>query len=152
MTVSDINYKTPLSDAFLEAAHSLGYQVGDVNAENSFRFTHQQATIKDGKRVSTSKAFLKPALGRPNLDVILEAHVMKIMFDKNKKSRGVFFSRHNKKYFAKTREEIILSAGAIGSPQILMHSGIGPSYHLKGNIDFEIRSVKNNRDLIYIAL
>ena len=140
MTVSDIRYKTPLSDAFLEAAHSLGYQIGDINAETSFRFTHQQATIKDGKRDSTSKAFLKPALGRQNLDVILEAHVIKILLDKYKRSRGVLFSRHNKKYVAKTKGEIILSAGTVGSPHILMHSGIGPSYHLKGNLNMkEIR-------------
>ena len=139
LTVSDISSKTPLSDAFLEAAHSLGYQIGDINAETSFRFTHQQATIKDGKRMSTSKAFLKPALGRANLDVILEAHVIKILFDKYKRSRGVLFSRHNKKYVAKTRDEVILSAGAIVSPQILMNSGIGPSYHLKGNINCRYR-------------
>ena len=150
LTVSDIRYKTPLSDAFLEAAHSLGYQIGDINAETSFRFTHQQATIKDGKRDSTSKAFLKPALGRQNLDVILEAHVIKILFDKYKRSRGVLFSRHNKKYVAKTNGEIILSAGTIGSPHILMHSGIGPSYHLKGNLNIKERRPWSNTKNKYI--
>ena len=132
MTVSDITYKTPLADAFLDAAHSLGHEIGDVNAEKSLRFTHMQATIKDGKRASTAKAFLKPAINRPNLDVMLQARVIKVLVDKYGRTYGVLFSRNNKRYVAKTRGEVILSAGTIESPRILMHSGIGPSNHLKG--------------------
>ena len=132
MTVSDIGYKTPLADAFLEAAHGLGYDVGDVNAETSFRFTHMQANIKDGKRDSTAKAFLKPALNRPNLHVMLQAHVIKVLIDKYSRTYGVLFSRNSKKHVVKTRGEVILSAGTIGTPQILMLSGIGPANHLKG--------------------
>ena len=133
LTVSDIEYKTPLSDAFLEAAHHLGYDIGDINAETSFRFTHMQATIKDGSRMSTAKAFLRPALKRPNLDVILQAYVIKVLTDDvYGKCYGVLFSRYGKRHVAKTKGEVILSAGAVASPQILMHSGIGPVYHLKG--------------------
>ena len=91
-----------------------------------------QATIKDGKRMSTAKAFLKPSLKRPNLDVILQAYVIKVLIDDGGKCYGVLFSRNGKRYVAKSKGEVILSAGAISSPQILMHSGIGPAYHLKG--------------------
>ena len=133
LTVSDIGYKTPLSDAFLAAARSLGFETGDINAETSFRFTHMQATIKDGKRVSSAKAFLQPALERPNLDVILQAYVIKVLIDGTyPKANGVVFSRNGQKYVAKAKGEVILSAGAIASPQILMQSGVGPGYHLKG--------------------
>ena len=131
LTVSDIDYKTPLADAFLEAARSLGYEIGDVNAETSYRFTNMQATIKDGKRVSTAKAFLRPALTRPNLDVLLQAHVIKVLINSRGRCYGVVFHRNGKAFVAKVTGEVILSAGAIGSPQILMHSGIGPANHLK---------------------
>ena len=107
--------------------------MGDINAETSFRFTHMQATIKDGKRMSTAKAFLKPALNRPNLDVMLQARVIKVLINDYGRSFGVLFRRNGKNYVAKTSREVILSAGAIASPHILMHSGIGPSNHLKGS-------------------
>ena len=119
----------------------MGYEVGDINAESSFRFTHMQATIKNGKRMSTAKAFLNPALDRPNLDVILQAYVIKVLIDRYGKCDGLLFSRNGKTYVAKTKGEVILSAGTISSPQILMHSGIGPAYHLKGNC-FIVRSLE----------
>ena len=93
LPVSTPSYKTPLSDAFLQAATYLGFTVRDINSESADGFTHMQITAKDGKRFSTAKAFLKRALDRPNLHVILKARVTKVLLDDWNKAYGVVFQR-----------------------------------------------------------
>eukprot|EP00095_Tigriopus_kingsejongensis_P012465 snap_masked-scaffold898_size83862-processed-gene-0.9 protein:Tk12465 transcript:snap_masked-scaffold898_size83862-processed-gene-0.9-mRNA-1 annotation:"glucose dehydrogenase" len=128
--VSDPNFQTPLAWAFKKGARQLGYTNGDVNAESQFHFTVPQTTTKDGQRYSTAKSFLKPARNRPNLRILLNARVLKLVMSKHA-VRGVVFKRFGKISSVKCKREVILSAGAIGSPQILMLSGIGPKNHLK---------------------
>lgn len=88
--------------------------------------------MKDGRRCSTKKAFLIPAKGRSNLHVKKYSMVTKIIIDENsKRAIGVEFVTKLVKYRVFTRKEIIVSAGAINTPQLLMLSGIGPKEHLK---------------------
>lgn len=136
--VSD-TFHTPLSDIFVEAGQELGFDVGDCNGENQFVVMKPQATIKDGTRWSTSKAYLKSATRRPNLHVAVHARALKVTFVENK-ATGVVFIHQAESKAVKAKREIILSAGAIGSPQILMLSGVGPKEHLE---QFNISVVKN---------
>ncbi|XP_014675018.1 PREDICTED: choline dehydrogenase, mitochondrial-like [Priapulus caudatus] len=127
-TISDSSY-TELIDVFLNAAQELGYKLGDVNGENQEAFMKSQANIKGGKRWSTAEAYLRPAMHRSNLDITINAHVTKINFD-GKKATGVTFINGAEKKTVHVSKEVILSAGSIGSPHILMLSGVGPKDHL----------------------
>ncbi|XP_014679844.1 PREDICTED: glucose dehydrogenase [FAD, quinone]-like, partial [Priapulus caudatus] len=127
-TISDASY-TKLADVFLDAAKELGYKLGDVNGENQEVFMKSQANTKDGKRWSTAEAYLRPAMHRSNLDIAINTHVTKINFD-GKKATGVTFIHGAEKKTVRVSKEVILSAGTIGSPHILMLSGVGPKDHL----------------------
>lgn len=82
--------------------------------------------MRRGSRCSTAKAFLRPVRNRRNLHIAMHSQVTKLMIDqKTKRAYGVKMMRNNRPHFVKARKEIILSAGAIASPQILMLSGIG---------------------------
>jgi len=132
LPVGEIMFKTPLADQFLNAAHYHGFPVRDVNTGNSTGFTFQQATVKDGKRFSTAKAFLRPVVARPNLKVVTKAFVTKILVSgRKKRAWGVTFSRLGRVYTVRARKEVIVSAGVVGSPKLLMLSGIGPRNHLQ---------------------
>lgn len=76
--------------------------------------------------MSTARAYLRPARNRPNLDIMLNSTATKILIDKNKKIKGVKFVYKNKTYTVYAKKEVILSAGAINTPQLLLLSGIGP--------------------------
>lgn len=118
---------------FLDAAKERGYEeVHDLNADKTLGFTHLQATIKNGQRFTTAKSFLVPAKDRENLHIIKYAHVTKVNVDSSKTAIGVEFKYKNKHLMsAKAKKEVILSAGAVASPQLLMLSGIGPKAHLE---------------------
>ena len=91
-----------------------------------------QATSRRGARCSTAKAFLRPARNRRNLHISLNSHVLKIIIDPlTKKTKGVRFEKNGQIYTIAVNKEVILSAGAISSPQILMLSGVGPADHLQ---------------------
>ncbi|KAB7497353.1 Oxygen-dependent choline dehydrogenase, partial [Armadillidium nasatum] len=92
-------------------------------------FTIPDLTTENGVRESVAEAFIKPNLRRANFDVLIHAHVAKILFDENKRAIGVMY--YHKKKVAYARKEVILSAGAVDSPKLLMLSGVGPSDHLK---------------------
>ncbi|XP_067139579.1 glucose dehydrogenase [FAD, quinone]-like [Centruroides vittatus] len=130
LTVSIPPFKTPAASAFVAAGIHLGYQRRDLNGPNQTGFSLPQGTIRHGSRCSTEKAFLSPILGRRNLEIITSAFVKKIMFDVFRHARGVIFDHKNKTRLAWAKKEIILSAGTINSPQILMLSGIGPKEEL----------------------
>ena len=118
-------YRTPLADAFVQACVEKG-----IPANNDFNGAEQegaglfQFTIKDGKRHSTAQAFLVPVLNRKNLQVVTNAHVKRILIE-NDKAIGVEIERNGSTDTLKVKREVLLSAGAFGSPQILMLSGIG---------------------------
>ncbi|KAG8035395.1 hypothetical protein G9C98_006841 [Cotesia typhae] len=130
LTVQEPAWRTPLSIAFIQAGQEMGYTFRDINGANQTGFMLTQATIRRGSRCSTAKAFLRPVKNRKNLHIAMHAQVLKLLFNKDKRATGVEFLRDGRKQFAHVRREVILSAGAIGSPQLLMLSGIGPKEHL----------------------
>ncbi|XP_046686963.1 choline dehydrogenase, mitochondrial-like [Homalodisca vitripennis] len=112
----------------------LGYDTNmDVNGESQTGFAKVQGTIIDGKRCSTAKAFLSPIKNRTNLKISKHSLVTKLMVDKTTKTaHGVkFLDKQGKEIQVRARKEVIISAGAINSPQLLMLSGIGPRKHLE---------------------
>lgn len=116
---------------FFEAFKELNVPIVDYNGHTPFGVSSPQANILHGKRQSTGTAFLDKARRRCNLEVITNALVTKIIIDKKSKTaRGVEFIKNDKKYKTFASKEIILSAGAINSPQVLMLSGIGPKSDL----------------------
>src|SRR6266498_3689157 len=103
---------------------------GDFNGASQEGVGYLQVTQKNGKRHSAAAAFLKPVLSRPNLAVETGAHVTRLLFDKNKVV-GVEFVQDGRTEQARVNREVILSGGAINSPQTLMLSGVGPADHLR---------------------
>jgi choline dehydrogenase len=124
-------YRTPVAPAFVEACQSVGIPTNhDYNGAEQKGAGYFQFTIKDQKRHSTAAAFLKPATKRPNLRVITQALTQRILLE-NDRAVGVEFQtgRHTTQKAYASRE-VILSAGAFQSPQLLMLSGIGPQAEL----------------------
>ncbi|XP_043664633.1 fatty acid synthase-like [Vespula pensylvanica] len=131
LTVQEPPWRSPLSIAFLQAGQELGYENRDINGESQTGFMIMQGTIRRGSRCSTAKAFLWPVKNRPNLHIAMKAQVLKVLFNADKRATGIEFLRDGLKQTVRVRREIILSAGAINSPQLLMLSGIGPKEHLE---------------------
>lgn len=120
-----------LFDKFIEAGDEIGVPpTDDFNGAKQEGFGRFQATIKDSKRWSSAAAFLTPVLDRPNLTVICDALVNKVILDGNKVS-GVEYTRKGKTETVNCNKEVVLSAGAIKSPHILQLSGIGDPEDLK---------------------
>lgn len=130
LTVETPPDPAPVAQVWNEAGAQMGYPVRDLNAKFQTGFMLPQGTVRRGGRCSTAKAYLRPARKRPNLHVITFAHVTKILFDNQKKAIGADFIRFATPYTVFARREVILSAGAVNSPQLLMLSGIGPAAHL----------------------
>ncbi|RZF33403.1 hypothetical protein LSTR_LSTR015364 [Laodelphax striatellus] len=131
LTVQEAPWHTPLAKAFLEAGREMGYETRDINGERQTGFMIAQGTVRRGARCSTGKAFLRPARLRKNLHVAMNAHVTRVLIDPlTKTAYGVEFFRDDAKHTIRARKEVILSGGAVGSPHLLMLSGIGPKDHL----------------------
>lgn len=130
LTVQEAPWRTPLSLAFVKAGTEMGYEYRDVNGAQQTGFMLLQATMRRGTRCSTAKAFIRPVRNRRNLHISMNAQATKILIDKNKRAYGVEFIKNNQRHRILARKEVVLSAGAINSPQLLMLSGIGPADHL----------------------
>ncbi|XP_049269953.1 4-pyridoxate dehydrogenase-like [Rhipicephalus sanguineus] len=129
--VSFPSSRTKVSDLFLEAGRELGYGNGDYNGPNQTSFSRVQNNVKKGERWSSSKAFIPDDVRRrKNIDVALYAHVTKVIFE-GTTAVGVEYKRHLGTHKVRARKEVILCAGAIGSAQLLMLSGVGPREHLE---------------------
>ena len=123
--------KNPLYQAFIQAGMEAGY--GFTEDPNGFQqegFGPMDMTVQNGKRASTANAYLRAVKNRKNLSVILKAQVQSIKIS-NKQAVGIEYIKDKKNYTATANCEVILSAGAIGSPEILLRSGIGPMKHLQ---------------------
>ncbi|XP_031838197.1 glucose dehydrogenase [FAD, quinone] [Nomia melanderi] len=132
LTVQDSPYNTPLGVAFLQAGEEMGYDLLDVNGERQTGFAFYQYTMRRGTRCSAAKAFVRPIQLRKNFHLSLWSHVTRILVNPHtKQAYGVEFIREGRKEVVFARKEVILSAGAINSPQLLMLSGIGPRAHLE---------------------
>ncbi|XP_068940472.1 choline dehydrogenase, mitochondrial [Petaurus breviceps papuanus] len=121
----------PLHHAFLEAAQQAGYPfTDDMNGFQQEGFGWMDMNIKKGLRWSTASAYLHPALTRPNLTAESETFVTKILFDRTR-AIGVEYMQSGQRKKVYASKEVILSGGAINSPQLLMLSGIGNADDLK---------------------
>jgi choline dehydrogenase len=130
LTVCRARGKNPLFDMFVEAGRQAGYVVNDdFNGGDQEGFGRYDFTIRDGKRCSTSKAFLRPVLNRANLVVVTNALTRRIVIE-NHRAVAVEYERRGRIVRALATREIILSAGALNSPQLLMLSGIGDADEL----------------------
>ncbi len=130
LAVSMIRAKTDISQAFIEAAMEMGVPRNyDYNGEDQEGVSYFHQTARKGFRCSSARAFLNPAKKRPNLEIITHAHTESLIFDPKEPRRviGVRYSKKGRTHevFLNPGGEVILSAGAIGSPQILELSGIG---------------------------
>jgi choline dehydrogenase len=131
MHVSAMKPDPVLFPAFIDTANRLGYPAtDDFNVAQPDGFSIPDCTIKNGRRHSTVRAFLDPVKNRPNLKVETDALVTRLLIEDGR-AIGVEFKRGGKVHQIRARREVIVSAGAINSPQILMLSGIGPAQHLR---------------------
>jgi choline dehydrogenase len=130
--VTDISpYVHPVCHSFIETAQALGYPAcSDFNGSSPEGVGYYQINTKDGWRASTANAFLRPALKRKTLALRTHAHATRILFE-GKRATGVAYAHKGNSVTAKARCEVILSGGAINTPQLLMLSGIGDADHLK---------------------
>jgi choline dehydrogenase len=128
--ITDRLYTHPLSDQFVESAMAAGLSHNqDFNGHQQAGVGRYQVTQKDGKRCSSAVAFLHPLADRPNLTIITKAKVRRILFE-GTRAVGVEYQIDHQVDQAMASTEVLLSAGAIGSPQLLLLSGIGPAEEL----------------------
>jgi choline dehydrogenase len=130
LTVTDIGWRDPLCDAFIEGAVQYGIPRNpDYNGVIQEGVSYAQRTIANGRRVSAATAFLRPALTRKNLTVRTQAHATALVIE-GKRAVGVRIMRGGRNGATeelRARREVILSGGAYNSPQLLQLSGIGPA-------------------------
>ena len=124
--------KDPLSIAFIKAGKEAGYkETDDISGYCQEGFGIFDRTVFKGERWSTTRGYLDPVRDRKNLTIITKALVCKLILENNKATGVCFKDNKNKIFNVKSNKEVIVCAGAIGSPHILMLSGIGPKDHLK---------------------
>jgi choline dehydrogenase len=122
----------PLTLAFLKAGEEAGYQVtDDISGFRQEGFGVSDRTVFRGERWSTARAYLDPVRKRSNLKIKTQAQVQNLIFDGAKAVGVAYKDRFGNVQNAHVQKEVILSAGAVGSPHILMLSGIGPAEHLQ---------------------
>ncbi|XP_071448676.1 glucose dehydrogenase [FAD, quinone]-like [Hetaerina americana] len=132
LTIQEAPWRSPLVLSFVQAGTELGYEHRDINGKSQKGFMVAQGTIRRGSRCSTAKAFLRPVRLRKNLHIALNAHVTRIMMDAgHMRAYGIEFVRDGRRQVVRARKEVVLSAGALNTPQIMMLSGIGPKEHLR---------------------
>ena len=123
--------RNPLHAVFLQAAQQAGYpHSDDLNGGQQEGFGRFDMTVGNGRRSSTANAYLRPAMRRPNLAVRANALVTRIEFE-GRQASGVRYRVGEHEHSVRARREVILSAGCIGSPQLLKLSGVGPPEELR---------------------
>lgn len=131
LTIGYAPFHTKLAESIVKASEEYGMNYVDYNGATQTGVSYLQVTQKDGVRASSSRAYLHPIRNRPNFQVRKQAMVKKIMIDpETKQVQGVEVMINNMAYQIRAKREVIVSAGAINSPQLLMLSGIGPKKHL----------------------
>jgi choline dehydrogenase-like flavoprotein len=132
LNVSELRSDNPYQKTFIEAAKQVGYPLNDdFNGAEQEGLGVYQVTQKNGERWSTARGYLVPHLGkRPNLHIVTQASVSKIVIE-NDRAVGVEYKHKGQSLTIQVSKEVLLSAGAFQSPQILMLSGIGPRQELE---------------------
>lgn len=142
MPINHFPHKPKFSDDLLDAAKELGYRTTYLNGFNQTGFMIAPMMTENGLRGTTSRHYLRPVSHKSNLRVLTNAHVTKILISKwDNVAYGIeYIDKNGVKRIVKANKEVILTAGALGSPQILMTSGIGPKEHLT---KLGIRTIKD---------
>ena len=131
LAVSPLLERNPLCQAYIQAAEETGLpRNDDFNGPTQEGVGYYHVTARNGRRCSAAVAFLRPAAHRPNLRVLIRAHAERVLFA-GRRATGVAFEQGGKRLTVRAKREVILSGGAINSPQLLMLSGIGPAEHLQ---------------------
>ena len=138
----------PLTRVYLEAAAQAGFPTNaDYNGPDMEGAATYQITTKGGFRASAARSYLDPARKRANLEIRTRAHVTRVLFD-GKRAVGVEYRHKGQIKTARARAEVILSGGAINSPQLLQLSGIGPGQVLQDHgIDVRLDAPQVGRNL-----
>lgn len=138
LAVSVTGTDDEISELLMDSASTLGIKrVDDVNSSDDERTGYAPATIRRGRRISSAKAFLHPAAKRPNLTVMTNTTVNRVLFDGDR-AVGVALSGPGGGAEARATAEVILSAGSLATPKLLQLSGIGPADVLAA-ADVEVR-------------
>lgn len=131
LAVSDLRHVSPLSEKFVKTAESVGVpELDDFNGERTEGLGFYQVTQRGGKRCSSAKGYLSSIDGRRNLTVLTQAMAQKVLIEDGT-AKGVLINYRGEDVELLARKEVLLSGGAINSPQLLMLSGIGPEDHLR---------------------
>ncbi|AXI54354.1 Alcohol dehydrogenase [acceptor] (plasmid) [Pseudoseohaeicola sp. NH-UV-7] len=134
LSVSNMRIQRPICDAWVAAAQAAGYPFNpDYNGAEQEGVGYFQLTTRNGRRCSAAVAYLNPARGRENLRIITKAQVQRVELEGSKATGVTYRDASGQIRTVNADREVILSGGSIGSPQILMLSGIGPAVHLKEN-------------------
>ncbi len=154
LNVMDMPSTHELLDAFIDAGEQAGYpRNSDYNGKDQEGFGYYQVTQKAGRRWSTAKAYLEPALKRPNLRLETQAHTTRLIFE-GKRCVGVEVIQQGKTHQFRAGREVVLAAGAIQSPQILELSGVGQASLLKElgiDVVHELQGVGENHHDHYLS-
>ncbi len=154
LNVADMREKHELLDAVIETADGLGYPRNpDYNGASQDGFGYFQVTQKDGRRNSAAIAYLNPVRERPNLHIETDAHTKRIVFD-GKRAVGVVYDKGGSETEARAGRDVVLSAGAVQSPQILELSGVGRPDVLRQHgiaVHHELPGVGENEQDHYVA-
>jgi choline dehydrogenase len=122
---------SPLAAAFVDAGRSIGLPVlDDINGPDMLGVGYFNLTVKDGRRFTVVDGYLRPVASRPNLTVLTGVEARRLILERTR-CTGVEFSREGAVHTASARGEVVLSAGVIGSPRLLLLSGIGPADELR---------------------
>ena len=133
LNVMDLRSPHRFAQIFVDAAVQAGYRANrDFNGAEQEGVGIYQVTHKNGERYSAAKAYLTPNRGRPNLHVVTDARATRILFE-GRRAVGVAFLQGGTAREMHARREVLLAAGALQSPQLLMLSGVGPAQHLRDN-------------------
>lgn len=134
LSVSNMRIQRPITDAWVAAAQAAGYKFNpDYNGAEQEGVGFFQLTSRNGRRCSAAVAYLNPVKKRPNLQIITHAQVEKVVIEGKRATGVVYTDRSGNKQTVTARKEIVLSGGAINSPQLLMLSGIGEAAQLAEN-------------------
>jgi choline dehydrogenase len=128
--VGDLRSRNPLTDIFIAAGMHAGLPLNeDFNGARQEGVGHYQVTQRAGRRCSAAVAYLDPVRTRPNLRIETDCLVERVLFEHGR-AVAVEYGRRGRRHVARCEGEVLLCAGAINSPQLLMLSGIGPAAHL----------------------
>lgn len=131
LTVAPVKERNPLAEACVNAAVEAGYErAADIGGGLETGVGFNDNTIVNGARLSAADAYLRPVMDRPNLEVVTEAHVLRLRVRRGR-CVGVDYASGNTVTSVDCSREVVLSAGTFGSAQLLLLSGIGPGDHLR---------------------